>query len=114
MTYIVTGYYGSGKTEFVLNLAVALAGAGGRLAVTPAMQSLHLGDDLQKSGIGERITIADLDVINPFFRSRECANALAPLGIQIMGSVFENHVAQDVPALSFALIQFPFQNQKAL
>jgi len=81
MTYIVTGYYGSGKTEFVLNLAVALAGE----KLTP-------------------VTIADLDVINPFFRSRECANSLAPLGIQITGSVFENHVAQDVPALSFAFL----------
>jgi len=78
MTYIVTGYYGSGKTEFVLNLALALA--------------------------AEKVTIADLDIINPFFRSRERANALASLGIEVTGSVFESHVAQDVPALSFAFL----------
>ncbi|MCL2286219.1 MAG: ATP-binding protein [Firmicutes bacterium] len=79
MTYIVTGYYGSGKTEFVVNLAMELA-------------------------VGAAVTIADLDVINPFFRSREREKELAPLGIEIMGSVFENHVAQDIPALSFAFL----------
>ena len=81
MTTIVTGYYGSGKTEFVLNLAMALARESGR-----------------------RITIADLDVINPFFRSREREKALAPLGIEVMGSAIENHVLQDIPAISYAFL----------
>ena len=80
MTHIVTGYYGSGKTEFCLNLATTLAKT------------------------GRRITIADLDVVNPFFRSRERQQELAPLGIEVMGSALENHVAQDVPALSFAFL----------
>lgn len=81
MTYIVTGHYGSGKTEFALNLALDL---------------------VQKNK--RRVTIADLDVVNPFFRSRENAQRLKPLGIDIVGSAFENHVAQDVPALSFAFL----------
>jgi len=79
MTYIVTGHYGSGKTEFVLNLAKKLAAEG-------------------------RVTIADLDVINPFFRSRECAAKLAPLGIDVMGSALDNNTGQDIPALSFAFL----------
>jgi len=81
MTYIVTGYYGSGKTEFVLNLAMALA-----------KENDH------------RVTIADLDVINPFFRSRECKKELAPLGIEVVGSAIENHVLQDIPAISYAFL----------
>ena len=81
MTHIVTGYYGSGKTEFCLNLAIELA-----------------------KTTGKRITIADLDVVNPFFRSREREKELTPLGIEVMGSALENHVAQDVPALSFAFL----------
>jgi len=85
MTYIVTGYYGSGKTEFVVNLAMELA----RNNI---------------SNCAKTVTIADLDVINPFFRSREREKELAPLGIETMGSVFENHVAQDIPALSFAFL----------
>lgn len=79
MTYIVTGHYGSGKTEFVLNLARRLAAEG-------------------------RVTIADLDVINPFFRSREWAAKLAPLGIEVMGSALDNNTGQDIPALSFAFL----------
>ena len=81
MTHIVTGYYGSGKTEFCVNLAVKLARETGR-----------------------QVTIADLDVVNPFFRSREREKQLAPLGIEIMGSALDNHVAQDIPALSFAFL----------
>jgi len=86
MTHIITGYYGSGKTEFVLNLATELAACA--------------GDDIPDTPL----TIADLDVVNPFFRSRERAAELAPLGIEVMGSAIENHVAQDVPALSFAFL----------
>ena len=81
MTTIVTGYYGSGKTEFVVNLAMTLA-----------------------EETGQRITIADLDIINPFFRSRERAKDLAALGIDVMGSAIENHVAQDIPAVSYGFL----------
>ena len=44
----VTGHFGSGKTEFAVSLAFALA----------AMKR------------GERLALADLDIENPFFRSR--------------------------------------------
>ena len=81
MTTIVTGYYGSGKTEFVVNLAMALA-----------------------EETGQRVTIADLDIVNPFFRSRERAKGLTAFGIDVMGSAIENHVAQDVPAVSYGFL----------
>ena len=44
---IITGHYGTGKTEFSVNLALALASD------------------------GEQVMVADLDVVNPYFRSRE-------------------------------------------
>ena len=44
---VVTGHLGSGKTEFALNLALKLSSAGFSAA------------------------LADLDVVNPYFRSRE-------------------------------------------
>lgn len=81
MTYIITGAYGSGKTEFAVNLAIHLS-------------TLGRG----------RITIADMDVVNPFFRSREASKILAPLGVDVAGSVFENHIAQDIPAISYAFL----------
>ena len=44
---IITGHYGTGKTELAVNLALALAGE------------------------GCRVMLADLDIVNPYFRSRE-------------------------------------------
>lgn len=77
--YIVSGFYGSGKTEFCVNLAMDIA--------------------KKKS---EPVTIADLDVINPYFRSREKEVKLAEHGIEIMGSALSNSTGQDLPAISFA------------
>ncbi|MEI3348767.1 MAG: P-loop NTPase [Dysosmobacter sp.] len=42
---IVTGHYGTGKTEFAVNLALALARE------------------------RPRVMLADLDIVNPYFRS---------------------------------------------
>jgi hypothetical protein len=76
-TTVVTGYYGSGKTEFCVNLALSY---------------------------GEGVTIADLDVINPYFRSREKAHELATQGITIMGDSLGNNSGQDLPAVSFGFL----------
>jgi len=77
--YIVSGFYGSGKTEFCVNLAMELA---------------------QNSG--KTVTIADLDVINPYFRSREKEAMLAAYGVEIMGNALGNNTGQDLPAVSYA------------
>lgn len=95
MTYIITGHYGSGKTEFVVNLAIHLA----------MLQSKERGSNLLPLSFDtNNITIADLDVINPFFRSRELAATLASFNIDVDGSCIENHVAQDIPAISFSFL----------
>ncbi len=47
----VIGHYGSGKTEFSVNYAVKLAEMGGK-----------------------KVALADLDVVNLYFRSREKKN----------------------------------------
>ena len=44
---LITGHYGSGKTEFSVNLAL-------RAAECP-----------------QKLALADLDIVNPYFRSRE-------------------------------------------
>jgi len=81
MTYIVTGPYGSGKTEFCVNLAKSLA------------------KDKDK-----KVVIADLDTINPYFRSREKVEALRNHGITVMGDHLNNNTGQDFPAVSFAFL----------
>ncbi len=59
---IVVGHFGSGKTEFAVNLALWLS-------------QRH-----------ERVALADLDVVDPYFRSRECAPLLAERGIRLISS----------------------------
>jgi hypothetical protein len=55
----VVGGFGSGKSEVSVNLARHLSGLP-----------------------GDQVAIADLDIINPYFRSREASKALDQLGIK--------------------------------
>lgn len=50
--FVVTGHYGSGKTEVSVSLAMRLA------------------------GLGHKVALADLDIVNPYFRSRVQADLM--------------------------------------
>ncbi|MBQ2961124.1 MAG: hypothetical protein IJE09_07880 [Oscillospiraceae bacterium] len=82
---IVTGHYGTGKTEFAVNLALALAAE-------------H-----------DNVMIADLDIVNPYFRSRERKAELEKSGIRLISSSQEAAHA-DIPALPAELLGI-FQNR---
>lgn len=71
---IVTGHYGTGKTEFSVNLALALAAEGAGTA------------------------LADLDIVNPYFRSRERRELLEKAGVRVIAASQALSEA-DVPAL---------------
>ena len=72
---IVVGGFGSGKSEVSVNLAAFLA-----------------------RSLTEQVTIADLDIINPYFRSREAAKELASLGVKSLIPAGEN-VHADLPII---------------
>ncbi|MBS7526074.1 ATP-binding protein [Fusibacter paucivorans] len=74
--HIITGHYGSGKTEFSVNYALKLA---------------------EKC---ERVAIIDLDIVNPYFRSREKRQLLASKGIEVIGSSLADQNSADMPAVS--------------
>lgn len=76
---IVTGHYGTGKTEFAVNLALALAAE------------------------GASVMLADLDIVNPYFRSRERRDLLENAGIRLISSSQACSDA-DVPALPAELL----------
>ena len=71
---LLTGHYGTGKTECAVNLALALAAA------------------------GEKTVLADLDIVNPYFRSRERKDRLTAAGIRVITSSQACSDA-DVPAI---------------
>jgi hypothetical protein len=72
---LMTGNYGSGKTEVSVNLVSSLARAG-----------------------RNDITIADLDLVNPYFRSREARGMMTELGIRVVAPEADLHNA-DLPIL---------------
>lgn len=82
---LVTGHYGSGKTEFSVNLAL-------RAAECP-----------------QKLALADLDIVNPYFRSRERKKQLDAHHIRLIASS-QACTDADVPSLPpdvFALFQEP-------
>ncbi|MGN1339047.1 MAG: cobalamin biosynthesis protein CobQ [Oscillospiraceae bacterium] len=72
----VTGHYGSGKTNLAVNLAVDFAKA------------------------GEKVTIIDLDIVNPYFRSADFPELFSRLGIKLVAPKYAN-TNLDIPSLGF-------------
>ncbi|MBQ8395682.1 MAG: hypothetical protein IJX54_01640 [Oscillospiraceae bacterium] len=71
---LFAGHYGSGKTNIAVNYAMELAKT------------------------GKPVVIADLDIVNPYFRTKDSADELAALGIELISPEFANSNV-DLPAL---------------
>ena len=82
---IVTGHYGSGKTEYAVNLA------------------LHLAQQQ------EHVALADMDIVNPYFRSYEQAKRLEDAGIRVI--VTSCGGIADIPAINPEVMSI-FQQEK--
>jgi len=74
---IITGHYGAGKTNLAVNLALGLAES------------------------GKSVTIAELDIVNPYFRSVDFAELFRQRGIRLAASDYAGaNKSLDIPALS--------------
>ena len=69
----IAGHYGSGKSEISVNYALFLA--------------QKLKEKAQENGEGAKtVELFDLDIVNPYFRSRECQDILIAQGIKVTSS----------------------------
>ena len=71
---LFAGHYGSGKTNIAVNYAKLL------------------------KSTGKKVRIADLDTVNPYFRTKDSINELEKLGIDLISPAFAN-TNVDLPAL---------------
>ena len=71
---IFAGHYGSGKTNIAINFAKALKHS------------------------GKSVMLADLDIVNPYFRTKDAEKMLSSYGIKTIAPVFAN-TNLDIPAL---------------
>lgn len=73
---IITGHYGSGKTNVSVNMAL----------------------DLAKKG--EKVTVVDLDIVNPYFRTADFKELFGEHNISLTVPTYANSNL-DIPALGF-------------
>ena len=71
---LFAGHYGSGKTNIAVNFALYLR------------------------KLGKQVAIADLDIVNPYFRTKDSARELAEAGVDLISPQFANSNI-DLPAL---------------
>ena len=71
---VFSGHYGSGKTNVALSVALGLARS------------------------DQSVTVADLDIVNPYFRTKDSARELEKAGIELICSDYAN-TNVDIPAL---------------
>ncbi|MBQ2774391.1 MAG: ParA family protein [Clostridia bacterium] len=72
---LICGHYGSGKTNLALNMA------------------------LEAAKSGEKITLVDLDIVNPYFRTVDYTEVLEKQGINVIAQNLEGTTV-DAPALT--------------
>ncbi|MDR0918975.1 MAG: cobalamin biosynthesis protein CobQ, partial [Oscillospiraceae bacterium] len=79
MTYIITGHYGSGKTNIAVNLAI------------------------EKSKETE-VTVVDLDIVNYYFRTADFKELFSKHNIKFQGISYANSNL-DIPSINFELTE---------
>lgn len=84
---LFAGHYGSGKTNVALNYAYNL--------------KAH----------GFETVIADIDTVNPYFRTKDSADELSKAGIELIASEFAGSNV-DLPALPAAMYNIIFDHEK--
>ncbi|AMK13895.1 hypothetical protein AUP07_0848 [methanogenic archaeon mixed culture ISO4-G1] len=86
---VVCGHYGTGKTNLSINLA------------------------LDEASEGQNVTLIDMDVVNPYFRSSDYADILTKKGVRVLGPNFANSNL-DTPSLPAAISDAVLDGEKVI
>lgn len=84
---VITGHYGSGKTNFAVNMALQLAQA------------------------GQQVTVVDLDIVNPYFRTSDFRDLFFKKGVDIIAPMYAG-TNLDIPAIT-AEVQSVFAKKES-
>ena len=84
---VFSGHYGSGKTNVALSVALGLARS------------------------GQSVTVADLDIVNPYFRTKDSARELEKAGIELICSDYAN-TNVDIPALPQSMYSITYDRSR--
>ncbi len=84
---LFAGHYGSGKTNVAINFAYRV------------------------KGLGYDTVIADIDTVNPYFRTKDSAEELREAGIELIASEYAGSNV-DLPALPAAMYDIIFDSDK--
>lgn len=84
---LFAGHYGSGKTNVAINFAYRL------------------------KSMGYDTVIADIDTVNPYFRTKDSAEELKAVGIELIASEYAGSNV-DLPALPAAMYDIIFDSDK--
>jgi hypothetical protein len=88
-TVIFAGRFGSGKSETAINYAVSLA----------QQEAEHPGSPVRAGQESAGVMLIDLDIVTPYFRSRETADRLLERGVKVVApSIIGQHL--DTPAIT--------------
>lgn len=82
---VITGHYGSGKTNLAVNLALGLADK------------------------GEKVTVVDLDIVNPYFRTSDHDELLREHGAAFVSTAYAN-TSLDIPAIAFDIERIAYED----
>lgn len=85
---VFIGHFGSGKSEISVNYALKI-----------------------KNETKAKTAIIDLDIANPFFRSREKKEEMEALGIENLSNMYGKTITDEIPALDPA-IRRPLENKE--
>ena len=88
---LITGHFGSGKTEFAVSLAFRLA---------------KIRDTLREP----KLALVDLDIENPYFRSRERQSDLNAAGVAVYSDPFDGRNGSELQVISAGILA-PIQDE---